>query len=212
MRLQRREGESDWDFSTRLNQQVFESIYHCDYDFAPRAIERIVGLTPGSKLDQVGFLSPDIVCGFCHQVAFILAKALSNGGLNAKPLGVNGHVVTLAYIDGKPFVLDPDIGVGPIAYGDQMSDEAAHAYKTKLMDSTDQPPSPGLVRYMNKIVEAYATTEDDRPYFTLDWMSRIQIRQQRYILFVTVFAYGIGFLGLLLIFLCAVPGFKRRDT
>lgn len=100
-RLSRLDGEGTLNFANRINQTLFEAFYHCDTNDAARVVDRLATyLLPREYRDQ-GFLDlKSARCGFCHQSAFILSHALAAGGVDARPIGLIGHVVSLVKIEG----------------------------------------------------------------------------------------------------------------
>lgn len=117
-RLRRKPGETDMPLASRLNKEIFNARYHCDFRETSRLIENIAALTFRDRFREVGLLYPEHLCGFCHQSAYILSRAMTNNGIDAIPLGLNGHVVTLMSLDGTAWLFDPDFGLGPFEYGD----------------------------------------------------------------------------------------------
>jgi hypothetical protein len=92
-------------------------------------------------------------CGFCHQRAFLVAKALRRGGVSsAKILGLDDHVVASIEVDGTTYALDPDFGVDPLLYDGKHDDEIARAYKAVI------PDFPAI---SNLVIHAYLTRDDN---------------------------------------------------
>lgn len=166
-RLARLDGEDDMDFSKRLNQIVSQSFYHCDPDDATRIVDRIALHLLSGNYRAEGFLDPKSArCGFCHQSAFILSYALERWGVNSIVFGLNGHVVSLVKIDDQHYLFDPDYGVGPIPYPNYTSLTVKNSYQKS-----------GL--WNPSLIPVYATTRDDQPYMSMDWLKHARIHQQK---------------------------------
>lgn len=165
-RLLRRAGESDIELGTRLTQVVFQSYYHCDTDDGARPIDKLIYQLLPNQVIRHGFLSPaNMRCGFCHQSAYLLSRALTLQGVMAWPRGLKGHVVALAQIDGKQLIFDPDFGVGPVEYSDYNPDSIRSVYAQ-------------TGKWIPELEPVYATNQDDGLYSSMhmlvvrEWLQR----------------------------------------
>lgn len=195
-RFVRREGEDDWRFIKRLNGLVNSSYYHCRFDEITRPVDwlalKLFGrndptLQYGFK--YVGYLLPENRCGFCHQSAFILANFLTRGGIPAEALGLNGHVVTFFTMDEKLWIIDPDIGLGPYEYRENMWQEMKDDY-LKLTAG-----DPALFR---QFAAAFTDLLDDRLYLSREELRDIERIQRKYIIIAEQVTYAVGVAGLVL--------------
>lgn len=175
-RLKRKKNETDLAFAARLNTLVSSVIYHCNYNETPTLIDKLISIIPEERFNEVGLLVPNsLKCGFCHQIAYVLARALTDGGVRAEPFGINGHVVTLATINGEKLIYDADLGVGPIEYRESMWSDAKFAYYARY---NAYPP------LMRALHNAYRTTADDQPFYSMQWLYQVEhIQNQTVILF-----------------------------
>ena len=157
-RLVRANGENDLTFAARLTTNVHRATYHCEM---------------GQDWGSYGLLAIEgFVCGYCHQRAYILAKALLNGGLSsATMLGLNGHVVTVFTHDNQLYAADPDYGVLPFALP---PDPAAIATKVRAVyGPVGQLHGSAL---LNLIVDAYSTTSNNS-YYNMQTLQSISASQ-----------------------------------
>ena len=194
-RLRRQLGESDWNLAARLNRQVFESFYHCNYRETSRLIDDFAVMPISDAFNQVGLLLPENLCGYCHQASYILARALTDNGISAWPIGLNGHVVTLVDLGNRRWILDPDFGLGPFQYKDAMWKDVEGFYKAAARG--DQP-------YLQEYAKAYKTIKDDQPYYSLIWLNNTEKIQRRWILAAEILSYVIGCFGLAIFFWCSI--------
>ncbi len=135
-RLQRHEGETAVAFADRIVKVVNLATYHCDVnDFRHSWWTWIAAKTHLIERQQGVLSTSKFVCGFCHQRAFVLAKALRRGGLeDAATYGLNGHVVTVYSANGKRYAIDADYGVRSFEFpesADINSDVIAAHYSTE---------------------------------------------------------------------------------
>lgn len=163
-RLERKPHETDMEYATRMNMVVGSAFYHCKYYTKENIFEKIAA--PFSKTwSQVGFLQPDRNCGFCHQAAYILAKVLNAQGITAYPIGMNGHVCVLMKDGNNEYIFDPDYVVGPMIYQDHMTHYISELYENKQNNK-------GLHK-------AFATSTDDRPYYSMKVLNEADAEQAR---------------------------------
>ena len=189
-RLRRTAGETDMEFLTRTTRLVSESIYHCDYHNTPRVVDWITSRVFPGAFNDVGLLTPQALpCGFCHQVAYVLARALRNGGVDAEPMVLNGHVVTIARVGGRRWLVDADFGVGPVEY--PVSFSVIEAEYRRVTGQDDN--------WTAQIAAAYSTVADDQPFYTMAWLDETEFRQRWLISFLEKTRWGLVVAGLVLI-------------
>lgn len=178
-RLKRKVGESDLDYATRINKQIFNAYYHCNYKEVTNFSEWIASKIYNDSLN-IGFLSPNRPCGWCHQTSFILSRTLVENGINAIPLGLNGHVVTLVNFQSNDkfeidemggggsrwYIFDSDFGLGPFPYSDNMWSSIASFY-------------PEQVRSNSAYISAFQTIAEHSPYYTLEALNKEFIKQEK---------------------------------
>lgn len=163
-RLRRLPQETDMEYAGRMNKVVGSSFYHCHYATKDNIFEILAAGLSKSAMEH-GFLQPWRNCGFCHQAAYILAKVLNSQGIDAYPLGMNGHVVVLMKDGGKEYIWDPDWVVGPLPYTDDMLSVLPAFY--------------GNEEYVSWLHKAYSTRADDRPYSTMAYLGALEEQQNR---------------------------------
>ena len=174
-RLKRIPQETDMEYANRMNKVVGSSFYHCDYQEKDNFFEILAA--PFTKtVKEKGFLYPGRNCGFCHQAAYLLAKVLNMHGIDATPLGMNGHVVVLMKDGGLEYIWDPDYVVGPLPYKDDMLSALPAFY--------------GDGKHVKWLHKAYSTRADDRPYSSMATLNAYE-KEQNKILFIIKFCYGI---------------------
>ena len=195
-RLQRRDGESSVDFADRILRVVNLATYHCSVDdfrqswwtwFAAKA-----GLI---ELSQGVLTTSTFICGFCHQRAFILAKALRRGGLvDAAAYGLNGHVVTIYSANGKRYAIDADYGVRSFEFpknSDVTADVIAARYSTE---------APGFSSDVyTKVSNFYSSSDDNDYYHTYEVLDKISLSQRKILSLEpmigrAIFVFGVGIL------------------
>ncbi len=168
-RLQRFPEESDLELAKRLTQVVHGAVFHCD----PGNFRHLGGALALKFLKHAGqgLLSPAWMnCGFCRQVAHVLARALRLQGVDAIAFALNGHVVTLFRHGQDHYVSDPDVGVGPILFGADLWSRA-------------EPKYLGLPWVSNECIEVlrpiFSSIEDDRPYYSTRFLDQLESKQSK---------------------------------
>lgn len=132
IRLVRNPGEDDLALVNRLNRTVSSTYYHCDPDDAARPLDKLISKILPEAIMRDGFLGPrNMRCGFCHQSAYILSRALEANGLASYILGINGHVVSLVKLNDGNYIYDPDFGIGHIDYENYRYDDIKAVYEKK---------------------------------------------------------------------------------
>lgn len=161
-RMRRAPGEADLEFATRAMREVHEATYHCNANQSSQTLAAHLAAEAVAETASYGYLAPDIMrCGFCHQRAFLLAEFLRRGGIsNAQTYALQGHVLTLAQIDGQYFMLDPDYGVGPILYHGPTYAAVPDDHYAAVVDP----------RTLEVLREPFSRADDDVPYMTHDWL------------------------------------------
>jgi hypothetical protein len=144
-----------------------------------------------------GILLPENGCGFCHQSAFILAKALLNQGISASVFGLNGHVVTLVDISNVKWIADPDAGIGPFLYSTTMWSEIRPQYEA-FAGSTGS--------WIEAFESSFAKTDDDASFAPMERLLALEKKQRLIIRGLEVLSWLVGVLGLILV----VVGVERR--
>jgi hypothetical protein len=172
-RLVRQPGEAALAFATRVNDEISRAFAHCTPAESVAHGWLLYGLHAAgfTYVTEQGLLtSRRNLCGFCHQAAHIEAAALRRHGIEAQVLGLNGHVVVRAIIDGATYYLDPDFGVGPFR-GDAADFPArlAAAYAPISDDISARAPS------------FYLSRDDNQPYYSDGYLEAVE-RQQALIL------------------------------
>jgi len=183
-RLVKHVDESEIDFARHVNLEISNAYYHCDYLATSNLIDKVASWR-SKTYKEVGFLAPNRACGLCHQAAYILARTLTLNGLNATPLGLNGHVVVLLESDGHSYILDPDFGVGPFVYEEKMWSKIANFYP-KLITENDTT---------NQLLkEIFFTKADDAAFYSLEWLRNAELEQHRSKTFAKAVLYSVLFL------------------
>lgn len=190
-RLSRQPGESDLELAARLTAVVGGAIFHCDLDEAPNLAGSLASRLSALGGDHQGLLSPALLrCGYCHQVSFVLAQALKNEGIRAKPWGLNGHVVTKFLVDGQRYVTDADLGVGPVPYGPELWSRAKPDYEA--IPWVDD----GLLDTMQSIM---GRLDDDRDYYSLAYLAGVEERQLALYRSILAASFLAGLAGVILV-------------
>lgn len=178
-RLSRIAGEDDQQFAARIGRNVYGATYNCqDLSVKQKWLIHLIekfGLADSFGLqDQhlVGLLSArNFVCGYCHQTAYIAARALINGGVAADVFNLNNHVITRFFSDNRTFYLDPDFGVGPFSVEDpEFENTIKAAYRPITSDS----------QYFD-VINGMLNKKDDQPYFSMDVLGKLANRQENLI-------------------------------
>lgn len=172
-RLARLAGESEMIFATRALAAVSDSLFHCEDNSAKQSwlLRAMTALKLVNKENQ-GLLVPMMLrCGLCHQVAYILARALRTGGVEAEAFGLSGHVVTRAKLQGETYYLDADVGVGPIRAGDPNLKQTLEVIYKAATNETQA----------NRIVGMYMSTADNVPYYSNASLDEIAQRQSKWL-------------------------------
>lgn len=186
-RLKRRSHEGDLDLAQRLTSTISASIYHCEFDEAPRLLENLVFLFKIPEFEQGHLALKSLRCGYCHQIAYILAKALLLQGIPAEVWGLNGHIVTLITIDQIRYIADPDFGIGPIKYEETTSNKTLKLYLDIVGDDT---------LWQEAVRKPLSSLDDDGRYYSMDELNEIEKSQERVILKLETTAYILMLLGL----------------
>lgn len=163
-RLNRLEGESNLDYAARINRVVNASYYYCDY-IARENLFELMAPRFSKTWNAVGFLQPDRYCGFCHQASYIVANILTRNGIDAAPLGINGHVVVLVKDGGAGYIFDPGSGVGPMPYQDNMIGHIPIFY--------------GPYEAYEWLLKPFATKADDDYFYSMQWLNDAEREQNR---------------------------------
>ncbi len=174
-RLTRFEGEADLDYAARMSRLVSTSFYHCS-NLAKDNVFELVAARFSTSQSKVGFLQPDRYCGYGHQGSYILANILMRAGLDAAPFGMNGQVFVLVKDDAGEYIFDPYYGVGPMPYKDDMTDYIPTFY--------------GTDKAYNRLRKPFATSADDRYYYSMQWLNDAEKEQNR-ILHIVKFVYSV---------------------
>lgn len=170
-RLLKLGNESPLDFVMRANEAVAQAIYNCHPN--PGGLKFLPGKI-GKLTREHGLLSAThIRCGYCHQSAYVLSRALRNNGIDAVTYGVGGHVVTLVWLDGQSWIVDPDWGVGPFKVDVRSKEEMS-----QLAPSYATVTQVDLVGGMEKI---YSNTDDDDLYYSSQYLDYIADGQDFYL-------------------------------
>ena len=118
--------ESETDYVYRLNHTVNQAIAHYWLDEGIDTYRMRVPIWENYILWWYSFKNPRVYLryeftdyrralergiGLCSEHAIILEEVLENNGINAKIIGLSGHVVASAKADGKWFILDADYGI-----------------------------------------------------------------------------------------------------
>lgn len=190
-RLTRKNKQSDLDFLAQVNRSINSATYNCAPTDSARLIEKFLTIIKPKYFAEEGLLTPKYFhCGFCSQRAYITAKALEIGGIEAMPFGLNGHVVVRARINGVYWIIDPDIGIGPIKY------EEINSKETKLIYKEIAKNHP---IWLKSIYKAIDSQSDDAPYTPMNRLDTLSDLQEKYISRFELFFYTIGALGTIMI-------------
>lgn len=123
--LQRKSGEGDEEFVKRAVDVLHRSIAHFYERESARESRWHVPPTDNLFLWIAGFISPRVekyaFCnyeravrrgvGLCGQQARALTSVLREGGIDARPVAFDGHVLVEARVSGDRWVLDSDYNV-----------------------------------------------------------------------------------------------------
>lgn len=176
-RIVRRAGESELEFAKRASENIYKSTFHCAYDDDRQswftALASRLGMVDEQQM--YGVLAIETFrCGFCHQRATLLARAMRNGGIeSAFVLALDGHVVTGFRHDGRDYAADADYGIGPF---ETRWHDIAHLRET--IENQYSGVRALFGDYVaNIIVNAYLTTHNNGEYMTYDYMSNLMDRQ-----------------------------------
>lgn len=170
-RLTRQPGESDLELATRLTQVIGSAIYHCDPDDYRSVAGRLSDLLDSPAGDRQGLLNPRLLnCGYCHQVAYVLARALTEQGVRARVFGLNGHVVTRFRVGEQRYIADPDLGIEPLPYTETLWRHAEASYSAIPWVGPE---------FMTVLQSVFATLDDDGPYYSMDFLTQLEKRQVR---------------------------------
>lgn len=161
-RLQRKPHETDMEYATRMNMVVGSAFYHCKWYTRENIFEK-VGAHFSKTWEGLGFLQPNRYCGFCHQASYILAKVLNAQGIEAYPLGMDGHVCVLMKNGDAEYIFDPDYAVGPMRYQDDMTPYIPELYENP--------------RTHKGLYKPFATNKDDTPYYTMKYLNAAEAEQ-----------------------------------
>lgn len=173
----KRENESELAFAGRISRQVHNSTYHCSpTEFTLSPVETVLStalqiFTFGTDVFgwNQGLLSMNrLVCGFCHQRAYFVAKVLRDNGIDAKTYGLTGHVVTHFAADGRQWLVDPDYDVPPLQY--DVDPESL------LSAATDRYE---VASWSNQLMVAnmIATKSDNGPYYSNEYLDTLVQRR-----------------------------------
>lgn len=112
-RTERHAVESDVAYAERMTVLVASATGHCEQGDTQTWATAVTSTFLGPE----GVIVPaELRCGFCSQVALVLAEILRVHGIeSADAFGLEGHVVTEFESDGQTYVADPDLGVPPFA-------------------------------------------------------------------------------------------------
>lgn len=168
--------EGELDFAQRLPNLIHQSTYNCSpsdfelsfIDFAlSRPLEIIASVDFGW---HEGLLVEEVMlCGFCHQRAFFLTDHLIENNVDAMTLGLSGHVVTLANIEGTDYLLDPDYGATAINYN--LFDEEL---RVAVFDGYSQSAFDNSA----VIFPMIASRDDNFQYYEHEYLQGISERQR----------------------------------
>ena len=201
-RLVRLAGESDMNFATRALAAVSDALFHCEDNSAKQSwlLRTVTALKLVTKESQGLLVPTKLRCGLCHQVAYILARALRTGGLEADAFGLSGHVVTRAKLNGETYYLDADMGVGPFRGSDPNLKQTLEViYKSATNE--DQA---------NRIVGMFMSTADNVPYYSNVSLDAVAQRQARWLIAQRLLELGMWIAGLYLVSRFAWNAFGQR--
>lgn len=160
----RRAQESAARYSARMNQLVHSATYHCEpQDFQLSMLTRLTARMMTRDFDwPQGLIDrSELVCGYCHQRAIVLANILREfGGIaDAWAYSVNGHVLVKFSDKTAAYLIDPDYGVGPFRYDapdDEVRAEMRAVYRAAIYDNTDM------------LIEMVLSRRDNFPYVSAE--------------------------------------------
>jgi len=119
-RLQRGEGESVLAFAQRISRLVFEANEICRPSYGGSFLLAVHDfLNTGDPIlrnQKRLSLTGRLQCGQCGQYAAFTSSVLRAEGLNAKPVGLLGHIVVELRVPGGVVFFDPTVGIGPLEY------------------------------------------------------------------------------------------------
>lgn len=162
-RLKRKSNESDLDYATRVNNVIGSSYYHCEWSTKENIFELLASFF-SKTWKEVGFLQPGRNCGFCHQVSYILSKVLNNNGVEAYPIGINGHVVVIVKNKNVEYIFDPDYAVGPLEYKEDMRADIPTNYGADDV-------------FWSRLSLPFTTKKDDAPFYSMTWLNDAEREQ-----------------------------------
>jgi hypothetical protein len=126
-------NESTLAYVKRITQMVNTSTYHCAPNLYRLSwIETALNPFFFTHIRSEGILARSrFTCGYCSQRTAVTASILNSSGIDAKAMGLDGHVVVRFIEGGQEYFSDPDYGVGPYRYVQDakiMHSTIKHAY------------------------------------------------------------------------------------
>ncbi len=206
IRLQRRQNESPIEFADRILKVVNLATYHCAFDDAKQSWWTWLAANAGLiDMTQGVLTTSTFVCGYCHQRAFILAKALRRGGIeDAAPYGLNGHVVTIYNANGKRYAIDADYGVRSFEFPENsVANVIASHY---LSEAPGYSPD-----VYTKISDFYASPDDNDYYYNYDFLVEIAVSQRKILSLEPLIGWLISALGVAILFAPALLSLSRKQ-
>ena len=172
-------------FVARMVALVHNSTYHClPANFALSPVENafawLIAQAGGSNLDwQNGPLGrDDLICGYCHQRATVLANILRENGIEARPWGLSGHVVT-KYVtpEGDEYLADADYGVLPYPLAVDATTAKELYASAPWPDRTD------------KVVGFIVSREDNEAYYSNAYLDEVHSTRKNVYLLADVLSW-----------------------
>ncbi len=170
----KRREESVRAFTDRITNTVYNHTYHCEYeDFKVSIMAQIVAYSyqfGESPWVEGNMLRDRYRCGLCGSRAYLTTKILNDNGIEATPLSLNGHVVTLVNNDDKQYISDPDYGTKVFDYypNDQLAETVKSAYENINL------PLPNSE--INNLM-SYFSTKDDNIKYDLNRLNQLRTNQ-----------------------------------
>jgi len=206
-RLQRRSGESTVKFADRIVKVINLATYHCSVNDSGQSWWTWLVAKAGLIDPAYGVLSTStFICGFCHQRAFVLTKALRRGGVaDANVYGLNGHVITIYSANGKRYAIDADYGVRSFEFPENANIEADVIAAHYLSEAPGYSP-----QVYSQISNFYVTSEDNGYYSRYEYLDAMAVSQRKILSFEPVIGYAISAFGFGIIFGPALVTMHRK--
>jgi hypothetical protein len=115
-------------------------------------------------------LSGGLACGYCGQHAAYTSMILRRGNVQARPIGLRGHIVVEMISNQNVYLLDPSFDIGPIHYTGDIGDLVS-----KAAAEYEDLPAPQY----KSLAELYHNVDRSVEYLNVDAISdRIRFEER----------------------------------